>query len=137
MDRARQRRLERRGWRVGTTQEFLGLTDHEAAYIEVRLALSVTEHRKAATGEHFKSGHFEVAGRQYPVVAPICSSLIRRRAVAGPRGACGRRVRGAVQGAVGTAVFAVFADPAGSTGRFPRGGLWQAPGREMIEGPEP
>ena len=40
MEKAKQKRLERRGWRVGTTQEFLGLTDHEAAYIEVRLALS-------------------------------------------------------------------------------------------------
>jgi len=37
---------------------------------------AVTEHPKAATREHFKTGHFEVAGRQYPVGAPICSSLI-------------------------------------------------------------
>jgi DNA-binding XRE family transcriptional regulator len=39
MDKTKQRRLERKGWKVGTAQEFLGLTNQEATYIEVKLAL--------------------------------------------------------------------------------------------------
>ena len=39
MKAAKRRRLERAGWKVGTVQEFLGLTDEEAALIEMRLAL--------------------------------------------------------------------------------------------------
>src|SRR5262245_55225731 len=40
MDRKKQKRLEATGWRVGSTQEFLGLGDVEVAYIEIKLALS-------------------------------------------------------------------------------------------------
>jgi predicted transcriptional regulator len=37
----KRRRLEARGWRVGTTQEFLRLSAEEAAYIEVKVRLAV------------------------------------------------------------------------------------------------
>jgi hypothetical protein len=40
MKKAKRARLERRGWRIGSTKELLGLTDDEAAYIELKLALS-------------------------------------------------------------------------------------------------
>lgn len=40
MDRAKRKRLESKGWRVGHAQDFLGLSDEETAYIEVKLALS-------------------------------------------------------------------------------------------------
>ncbi len=40
MDRAKKLRLERKGWKVGTVTDFLHLTPEEAAYIEVKLALS-------------------------------------------------------------------------------------------------
>jgi len=40
MNKAKQRRLERSGWKVGSAKELLGLTPEEAAYIEMRLALS-------------------------------------------------------------------------------------------------
>ena len=32
--------LERGGWKIGSVQELLGLTDEEAAYVELKLALS-------------------------------------------------------------------------------------------------
>jgi|SRR6056297_265098 len=35
-----KKKLEEAGWRVGDTQEFLGLSDAEAAYIELKLALA-------------------------------------------------------------------------------------------------
>jgi len=48
MDKEKKARLEARGWRVGSAEEFLGLTPEEAAYIDLRLRLSdaVREYRK-------------------------------------------------------------------------------------------
>jgi hypothetical protein len=40
MKSAKKDRLQRAGWRVGTPQEFLGLTEEEAALIEIKLALA-------------------------------------------------------------------------------------------------
>ena len=40
MKKAKKRRLEKKGWVVGDTQQFLQLTDDEIAYIEVKLAFS-------------------------------------------------------------------------------------------------
>ena len=36
----KKRRLEAKGWRVGSAGEFLGLSASEEAYIEIRLALA-------------------------------------------------------------------------------------------------
>ena len=40
MRETKRRRLEAKGWRVGSTREFLGLSDDEAAYIELKLKLA-------------------------------------------------------------------------------------------------
>lgn len=40
MDARKKKRLEDAGWRVGSTQDFLGLSPAEAAYIELKIALS-------------------------------------------------------------------------------------------------
>jgi DNA-binding XRE family transcriptional regulator len=40
MKRSKRERLEARGWRVGTALEFLGLSADEAAFVELKLALS-------------------------------------------------------------------------------------------------
>jgi len=40
MRRSRKERLEAKGWRFGTAQEFLGLSDEETAYVELRLRLA-------------------------------------------------------------------------------------------------
>jgi DNA-binding XRE family transcriptional regulator len=40
MDARKQRRLEKAGWSVGSTAEFLGLSAEEAALVEMKLALS-------------------------------------------------------------------------------------------------
>jgi len=42
MDRAKQKRLEAAGWRVGTTAEFLDLKPEEATFVELKLALADT-----------------------------------------------------------------------------------------------
>jgi predicted metal-binding transcription factor (methanogenesis marker protein 9) len=40
MDKAKRKRLESAGWKVGTANEFLNLSTEEAAYIELKLQLS-------------------------------------------------------------------------------------------------
>jgi len=41
MMRAEKRKLlEAKGWKIGSVREFLGLSDQEAAYIELRLKLA-------------------------------------------------------------------------------------------------
>ena len=45
MEKTKKKRLEKRGWKIGSTAEFLGLTPEENRYIELKLAL----------GEHLKS----------------------------------------------------------------------------------
>lgn len=48
MNTAKRKRLEAKGWKVGTSTEFLNLSPEEAAYVEVKLALSknLQEYRK-------------------------------------------------------------------------------------------
>jgi transcriptional regulator with XRE-family HTH domain len=40
MKKAKKERLTRAGWKVGSTQEFLGLNDEETQFIEMKLALA-------------------------------------------------------------------------------------------------
>src|SRR5713101_6705154 len=40
MRRSKRKRLEAKGWKVGSVAEFLQLTPEEAAYIEIKLALA-------------------------------------------------------------------------------------------------
>ena len=43
---SKRKKLEDAGWKVGTADEFLELSDEEAAYIEMKLALSKTLKRE-------------------------------------------------------------------------------------------
>ena len=49
MKTTKRERLRKAGWRIGSAQDFLGLTDEETALIEMRLALgqSLKERRLA------------------------------------------------------------------------------------------
>ena len=40
MERNKRKKLEAKGWKLGTVAEFLGLTPEEAALVEIKLALS-------------------------------------------------------------------------------------------------
>lgn len=44
MNNAKKKRLEAKGWKVGNTSEFLNLSPEEAAYVELKLALSKALH---------------------------------------------------------------------------------------------
>ena len=39
MSKSKLKRLKAAGWKVGTTKDFLGLTDQETALVEVKLSL--------------------------------------------------------------------------------------------------
>ena len=40
MKNAKKKKLEKAGWKVGSTSEFLGLTEQEEAFIELKLLLA-------------------------------------------------------------------------------------------------
>ena len=40
MNKEKQKILLKKGWKIGTAKEFLGLTDEETSYIELKLKLS-------------------------------------------------------------------------------------------------
>ena len=40
MRKEKKKRLEAMGWKVGTVKEFLGLSDEESAYIELKIRLA-------------------------------------------------------------------------------------------------
>jgi len=42
MNEERRRRLAERGWRIGSAEELLGLTEDEVVYIEIFLALAAS-----------------------------------------------------------------------------------------------
>ncbi|MHB9052813.1 MAG: helix-turn-helix domain-containing protein [Thermoleophilia bacterium] len=42
MKQSKRKNLESKGWKIGSTQEFLGLTDEEMSYIELKFSLSQT-----------------------------------------------------------------------------------------------
>lgn len=48
MNTAKKKRLEAKGWKIGTASEFLKLSSDEAAYVELKLTLSknLQEYRK-------------------------------------------------------------------------------------------
>jgi len=56
MDKRKRQRLEAAGWKVGSSADFLGLSDEEAALVEVKLGLAgaIRKHRRLRrmTQEH-------------------------------------------------------------------------------------
>ncbi len=55
MKATKRQKLEAKGWKVGTASEFLGLSSEEAAYVEMKLALSRTllaKRRKKGLTQH-------------------------------------------------------------------------------------
>jgi predicted XRE-type DNA-binding protein len=62
MENHKKQQLTARGWKVGSTDEFLGLTSEEAAYVELKLVLCdhlkhQRQQRKLAQGELGKLLH--------------------------------------------------------------------------------
>jgi DNA-binding XRE family transcriptional regulator len=45
MNKQKQKNLEKKGWKIGSTAEFLGLSAEESSYIELKLKLSTNLRR--------------------------------------------------------------------------------------------
>lgn len=50
MKKTKKVQLKRAGWKVGSAGEFLGLTDEESAFIEMKLALAHSLQERRVTG---------------------------------------------------------------------------------------
>lgn len=48
MNKEKEKKLAKNGWKIGSAKEFLGLSDEESAYIELKIKLS-TNLRKLRT----------------------------------------------------------------------------------------
>ncbi|HUI65689.1 MAG TPA: helix-turn-helix domain-containing protein [Bacteroidota bacterium] len=93
MNKAKKRRLERRGWRVGTPAEFLNLTPEERAYVELKLRLSDSlqvRRRRSSLTQHqlarlLKSSQSRVAKMEAGDPSVSLDLLIRSLLVLGAR----------------------------------------------------
>ena len=69
MKKAKKERLEAAGWRVGTAEEFLGLSKEEAAFVEMKLALAEASggdaRRNGSLRRSLRSGSGQVS-REWP-----------------------------------------------------------------------
>ena len=67
MRKQKQQRLRAKGWKVGTVKEFLGLSNEESAYIDLKIKLAagqngvkslMTHLYRCRTTEHYFSSTF-------------------------------------------------------------------------------
>jgi hypothetical protein len=63
MRKAKKKRLQAKGWKIGTVKEFLGLSDEESAYIDLKIKLAAglreregTQGREGDTGVKSRVG---------------------------------------------------------------------------------
>ena len=59
MNKVKRKRLQRKGWKVGNAKEFLGLSDEETRYIDLKLELSrrLRERREACNLTQVEFAH--------------------------------------------------------------------------------
>jgi hypothetical protein len=102
MDKSTRQRLERAGWSVGSAADFLGLSDEEAAFVELKLALSdeLRARREdqgltqTALAERLGSSQSRVAKMEASDATVSIDLLIRGLLVTG---ASRREIAGAIQ----------------------------------------
>ena len=51
MNKAKEKKLLKKGWKIGSAKEFLGLSEEESSYIELKIKLS-TNLRKLRTDQN-------------------------------------------------------------------------------------
>ena len=57
MDRDKRRKLERAGWKVGSAAELLGLTEQEALFVELKVALARSLRDRRGAGRPHRRRH--------------------------------------------------------------------------------
>jgi predicted XRE-type DNA-binding protein len=71
MREAKKTRLEKKGWKVGTVKEFLGLSDEEAAYVEIRLRLAAALRKRRQQERLSQAGLASLIGSSQSRVAKM------------------------------------------------------------------
>jgi DNA-binding XRE family transcriptional regulator len=74
MDAKKRRRLEQAGWKVGTVQEFLELSDADAAYIEIKCRLAERLARSRAEKQYTQAQMARLVGSSQSRVAKMESA---------------------------------------------------------------
>lgn len=85
MQREKRARLEQAGWKVGSVQEFLGLSDEESTLIEMKLALArslkqlrvARQWTQTALARHLKSSQSRVAKMESADASVSLDLLVR------------------------------------------------------------
>jgi len=69
MKERKRSRIQAAGWRVGTPQEFLGLTEQEAAFVELKHALATSLRERRQNRELTQADLAKLIGSSQPRVA--------------------------------------------------------------------
>ena len=69
--KARQNRKTRRGWKFGSTDEFLGLTPEESAYIDLKLKLAASLRARRLAGRLTQAEMARMVGSSQSRVAKM------------------------------------------------------------------
>jgi ribosome-binding protein aMBF1 (putative translation factor) len=85
MHKSKKAQLEKRGWTIGNTREFLALSEDEATLIEIRLSLAeAVRHRRSRRGwsqlqlaKHIESSQSRVAKMEAGDVSCSIDLLVR------------------------------------------------------------
>ena len=93
MKASRRKKLETTGWKVGTASEFLGLSNEEAAFVELKLTLSASlKKRRTSQGlsqhelaKRLRSSQSRVAKMEASDPAVSLDLLIRALFAAGAK----------------------------------------------------
>jgi predicted XRE-type DNA-binding protein len=71
MDKAKRKKLESKGWKVGSVQEFMGLSTEESAYIELKLKLGGSLKRYRETKHLTQNQLAEILGSSQSRIAKM------------------------------------------------------------------
>lgn len=70
MDEVKTARLEAAGWKIGTVQEFLGLTDEEAATVDALCGERPSENDESVNNAPIKTPGANAAGSPWEIKKP-------------------------------------------------------------------
>lgn len=71
MKKSKREKLEAAGWKVGTTEEFLGLSEEEVALVEIKLVLAQSLRRRRARRKLTQAGLAALLGSSQSRVAKM------------------------------------------------------------------
>ena len=74
MKKEKRARLDKRGWKVGNTADFLGLSEEEAAFVELKIALAQSLKKRRQAKKWTQTQLAKAIGSSQPRVAKMESA---------------------------------------------------------------